>query len=108
MTIVILACSIIAVFIILVVLLVKWAMKRENEVRENGLIVEGVIVSSERVVDDGANKYKNKVEYLGNDGERHVAHLNFMGQMRVGMKIKIQYLPGLYDEALYISCDWNQ
>ena len=49
MIIAIIAISVIVVFVTLVVVLVKMAMKRENEVRENGLVVDGIVVSSERI-----------------------------------------------------------
>lgn len=96
--------SIMIVFVIFVVILIKIAMKREKEIYDNGIEVESLVSKVERYLDsDGDTRYRCYVKYRGDDCLEHEGLLNVRTNLPIGRKVQIKYLPNKYDTVVFVS-----
>ena len=87
------------VIIIVAIIACKAAMRKNAEIQQNGIGVDSVVVSNERYKD----YYRTVVRFTGDDGQEHDCVLSYRGGMPIGRKVKIQYIPGKYDNVLFVS-----
>lgn len=96
----IIAFAVLAVVIIIVAIIAcKAAVRKNAEIQQNGICVDSVVVSNERYKD----YYRTIVRFTGDDSQEHECALSYRGGMPVGRKVKIQYIPGKYDNVLFVS-----
>lgn len=88
-----------AVIIIVAIIAYKAAVRQNAEIQQNGICVDSVVVSNERYKD----YYRTVVRFTGDDNQEHDCVLSYRGGMPVGRKVKIQYIPGKYDNVLFVS-----
>lgn len=102
--IIITAILIIAVFLTIVIIAVHTASKREQAIYANGIEVDSVVVRCDASLNqDHDTRYRYYVKYKGNDGSEHEGLLNVRTTMPVGRKVRIRYIPGSYDEVVFVS-----
>ena len=94
---------IIIAFVAVVVTAVKMASKREKEIYSNGIEVNSVVSRNEHYFVDHHSRYRCYVSYQGDDGSTHEGLLNLRSNLPVGRKVQIKYIPGKYDEVLFVS-----
>lgn len=98
------AIVIIIVFITIIIIAVKIASKREQNIYVNGLEAKSVVIRCvQEHNDDGNPRYRSYVKYIGNDGAEHEALLNVQTNLPVGRVVHVKYLPGKYDEVVFVS-----
>ena len=93
-------------FVSLVAVLIKAATKREQAIYEDGLEVESEVVRVDTKLSDGTASHRRHycyVQYMGKDGQYHEGLLNLCSDLPVGRKVRIRYLPGRYDEVVFVS-----
>ncbi len=92
--------SILAVIIVTVAIIAyKAAMRQNAEIQQNGICVDSVVVSNTRKDD----YYRTVVRFTGDDGQEHDCALSYRGGMPIGRKVRIQYIPGKYNNVLFVS-----
>jgi competence protein ComGC len=87
---------VIAAFIIMVVLTVKRAKKKTDEIEKKGYKTDATVVRSNR--EEGTY-----VEYRGDDGVSHTALLSIGGTIPVGRRVIVKYRPPKYDYVIFVS-----
>lgn len=83
------------------------ALSRDKQIREDGLYAIGVVVRCETKKHNGTTRHTPYISYIGNDCQEHICTLSCSCNMPIGRRVKIQYLPGQYDYALFIEQDLN-
>lgn len=92
--------GIVAILIPTVSLIIVAATSRRNkEIDTNGICVDSVVVLNERK----DKYYRTVIRFTGDDGQEHDCALQYRGGLPVGRKIKAQYIPGCYDEVVFVS-----
>lgn len=91
------------VFFALAFTLIHFATKRENEVYSDGIEVDSIVSRSGHYIKFGETKYRTFIKYMGDDGIEHEGRLNAATDLPVGRKVRIRYLPGKYDEVVFVS-----
>lgn len=92
------------VIIAVIVIAINVAMKKEKQIYQEGIEVDSVVSRSESYFDrDHDMRYRCFVKYVGDDNLEHEAILNVHTNLPVGRKVKIRFLPGKYDEAVFVS-----
>lgn len=94
-------------FAIILGILIGKAVKKEQNIHENGIETDGIVVDCKSYLANGktvsVTRHTTIVEFTGNDGKRHQCKLNYSGKMPVGRKMRIKYLPGKYDYIVFVS-----
>ncbi len=95
---------IIIAFLAIVVTVIKIAIKKEKDIYSYGIEVDSVVVNCEQYFDgDHALRHHCYVKYVGDDGIEHKGLLNARTTLPVGRKIRVKYIPGKYDEVVFVS-----
>lgn len=92
-----------AVFLGLVFILVRIAMKRENKVYEQGIEVDSVVSRIKPHLSDGKRRYSCYVRFFDENGMECEALLNVRSNLPIGRSVRIRYLPENPKEAVFIS-----
>lgn len=96
--------SAVVVFGALAAVLITAAVKRENNMRTNGIETDSVVVDGEMYYDsDNRSRYNCYVKFVGDDNEEHIARLNVASDLPIDRKVRIKYLPGKYDYVAFVS-----
>jgi hypothetical protein len=93
-------------FLILTGILIKYAIKKEKQIYEEGIETDSVVSRTESRMKShhGSGRiYHCYVTFIGNDGKEHEALLNLRSDLPIGREVRIKYLPNKYDEAVFIS-----
>lgn len=94
----------IIVIIAVIAIAISAAIKKEKQIYQEGIEVDSVVSRSESYFNrDHDVRYRSFVKYVGNDNLEHEAILNVRTDLPVGRKVRIKYLPGKYDEAVFVS-----
>ena len=80
-----------------ITVLVK-AMRTSGKIYMEGVEADSVVVRTEP---SGKGRCSSYVEYVGDDGAKHESLLNV--DLPVGRKVRIKYIPGKFDEVVFIS-----
>lgn len=75
----------------------------EEQIRDEGIVAEGVVLSSDFFCTDTASYYENRVCYIDAAGETHEAILNFSEQLAKGEHVSLKYHPDHYEYALILK-----
>lgn len=103
-SIIIMATLIIIAFLAIVVVAIKIAIKKEKDVYSYGIEVDSVVVNCERYFsEDNTSRHHCYVKYVGDDGIEHKGLLNTRTTLPVGRKVRVRYIPGKYDEVVFVS-----
>lgn len=92
-----------AIFLILCIALIRWAKKREEKVYKEGIQTESVVCEVTSRLDDGLRRYYCYVSYTDELGRSQKALLNVASNLPIRRIVHIKYLPGRYDEAVFVS-----
>ena len=96
--------GVLAVAIITVAIIAaRKAINELKDIRQNGICVDSVVCSCEEYTHDHRTCYRNKVRFTGPNGEIEERELEYVGEMPVGRKVRIQYIPGKYKRVVFIS-----
>lgn len=94
-------------FAIILGILIGNAVKKEQDIHENGVETDGIAVNSKSHLCDGKRactiNYTTFIRFTGDDGKEHQSKLNYSGRIPVGRKVRIKYLPGKYDHIVFVS-----
>lgn len=93
-------------FLILAGILIKYALKKEKAIYQNGIETDSVVsrVDYRLTGNRGSGRhYYCYVTFTGDDGLEHEALLNLASNLPIGRKVRIKYLPPKYDQAVFIS-----
>ena len=102
--IIIAAILIIIVFLAIVITAIKIASKREKDIYDSGIEVDSVVANCEQYFDrDHDSRHRCYVRYVGNDRVEHEGLLNVRTTLPIGRKVRVKYLPGKYDEVVFVS-----
>lgn len=93
------------VFLLIVsIVFITYAVKKEKEIYKNGIEADSVVVKVEQHKDnDHITRYHCYVKYLGDDNMEHEALLNVSLDVPIGRKVKIKFLSGKYDHVVFVS-----
>ena len=85
------------------------AVRQTKRLQKEGYEVDAIVIASESRMDDTASgrRHANTVRYRAWDGKEYEAHLSYAGQMPIGRKLRIKYLPEDTGYALFVSQDLN-
>lgn len=89
-------------FLFLCITLIRLAKKREEKVHKEGIQVESVVCEVTSRLDDGFRRYYCYVSYTDELGRSQKALLNVASNLPIGRIVHIKYLPGRYDEAVFV------
>lgn len=93
----------IIVFISIIVIAINVALKKEKQIYQEGIEVDSVVNKVEHYYYDHDLRYRCYVKYIGDDNLEHNALLNVRSNLPIGRKVRIKFLPGKYDEAVFVS-----
>ena len=94
----------IIIIIAIIAIAINAAIKKEKQVYQEGIEVDSVVTRSESYFEtDHDLRYRSFVKYVGDDNLEHEAILNVRTNLPIGRKIIIRFLPGKYDEVVFIS-----
>ena len=103
-TIIIVSILIIVIFLTIVTTAVKIASKKEQNIYTTGIEVESVVAKCEHYFDrDHDSRYRCYVKYVGNDNLEHEGLLNVRTNLPIGRTVRVKYLPGKYEEVVFVS-----
>lgn len=91
------------VFFALAFTLIRFATKKEDEVYSKGIEVDSTVSRSESYLQYGNHKYRTFVKFIGDDDVEHEGRINVATNLPAGRKVRIRYLPGQYDEVVFVS-----
>ena len=95
---------VVAAFAIVFFTILRIAIKREQAIYNDGLQADSIVSRHERYSNgDGKIRFRCYVKYTGNDGREHEGLLNVRSDLPIGRKVKIMYIPGNYDEVVFVS-----
>lgn len=93
----------IIIFLLLSILVIRMAIKKEQNIYENGLEVWGEVSRCEHSLDhDLDSRYHSYIKYIGNDALEHEGLLNVRTNLPIGRKIKVKYIPQKYEEVVFV------
>lgn len=105
-TIILVSILIIIVFLAIVITAIKIATKKEQNIYNIGIEVDSVVSKCEHYFNrDHDSRYRCYVEYIGNDNLEHEGLLNLRTNLPIGRKVRVKYLPGKYEEVVFVSQD---
>ena len=88
---------------IFAVVVIRWTLRREKLIQENGIETDAIVIKDETYRSNGRTRHKTHVLFTGIDGKTHLCVLGYAGGMPVGRKLRVKYLPGEYDYVSFVS-----
>lgn len=104
MTHIIIMATLIIMFLSIVFISAKYAIRKEQQIYTNGIETTSVVCENEQYLNQDCRKrHRCYVRYRGNDGKEHVGLLNVRSNLPLGRKVHIRYLPSKYDTVVFVS-----
>lgn len=102
--IIIIVALIVIVFLSILFALIKYAIKKEQQIYTDGIETTSVVYKIEEYLNQDCRKrHRCYVRYHGNDGKEHIGLLNLRSNLPLGRKVHIRYLPDKYDTVVFVS-----
>lgn len=90
--------------IVVIAIAINVAMKKEKQIYQEGTEVDSVVTRSESYFDSKHNvRYRSFVKYVDDNNLEHEAILNVRTDLPIGRKVRIRFLPGKYDQVVFVS-----
>lgn len=91
------------IFLIVIGIICKHQIDETNKILAEGTETEAVVSKTDHTNTQNGRHYSSYAKFIGDDKIEYETLLSVGGELRIGEKIKIKYLPGKYDYAMFVQ-----
>ena len=99
--------AIVIIFISAAMILTKNSIKKERLIYSRGIEADGIVDKVESKKHGSHSTYKCFVKYFDEENVEHEGILNVRVDLPVGRKVRVRYLPGNYENIVFVSQEIN-